>query len=61
MVPRTPIKLEKVKCLEKEVLKYPKKFRVCFIITKKRGKFPFNELGYSNFTSYSLALSIKLP
>lgn len=33
---KTPIKIEKIKILEKEVLKYPKKFRVCFIITEKR-------------------------
>lgn len=59
MAPKPPTK--KVKFLEKGVFKYSKKFKVCFIITEKKGKFPFNGLDYSNFGSYFLALGIKLP
>lgn len=39
MAPRTTIKIEKLKFLEKDIFKYSKEFRVCFIITEK-GEIP---------------------
>lgn len=34
---------------------------VCALLLQKKGKFPFSELDYSNFSGYFLAIGIKLP